>query len=168
MQRLLSLSCLLLVPLVTGCDPFDAQCDHLVEQDEQLECLDSAFMALRSDADRCYRGGERRGDEAERAEFIEEYCEDLEEDDDNYDRCQRALGNLDGLHERTRGDVERSDDSRERGRTIRSGLSEGRSLASCNRGRQRSGDAREDCVEGETLARGEVNYTCVEGTWTED
>ena len=167
MQRLLSLSWLLLVPLAVGCNAFDSQCDHLDEQDEQLECLDSAFMALRSDADRCYRG-ERGGDEASRAERIEEYCEGLEEDDDNYERCQRALGNLDGLHERTRSTVERSDDSDERGQTIRSGLREGRGLAGCDRDRQRSGEAREDCAEGETLARGDLNYTCVEGTWVQD
>jgi len=193
MRNITVLSLLSMATFFCGCTAFDVQCDSLTDLDAQVECLDTAFLELRSSADACYdeqrdrgeagreecvegetldRGGvlytctrgtwisegeadpeaERVGDEGlgadrdgERAEDedadardredIRSYCAELSEGDEDYERCRGAMDELEGLHQRTRGEVERNGEARERRGIIRNGLREGRGLADCRRHR---------------------------------
>ena len=72
----------LLLPVFAGCTAFENQCNEFTEVDDQLACLDTAFLSLESELVRTRgeRTGERGG-EREAADLREylEYCDDLRE-----------------------------------------------------------------------------------------
>ncbi len=186
-MRLFSALILVLVPAFSGCSPFVAQCDGLSETGEQVACLDTAFEELRTDADACYdeRRGERTGEEFDWVAYCEglepdhedfdrclralegmehrELCEELEPGDQHWDRCHDSQRDLDGLHERARGDVEREDRVEARRTRIREGLRDGRDLADCERGRERGEPT--PCEDGDEATRLDETYLCVGGEW---
>lgn len=137
--------------------------DEAARGDVAYVCRDGDWYLL-SDEDEDVRlaetkGGEREGEDEEVREGAEDddreaededreslgdddrltertlFCEGLEEADEDYERCRTAMVGLDGLHERTRGLVERSAESEERRRGIRRGLRAGRGMAECDRDR---------------------------------
>jgi len=180
----------LLLPVFAGCTAFENQCNEFTEVDDQLACLDTAFLSLESELVRTR--GERTG-EREATDLREylEYCDDLRErasddewreqneddfeerlrecmavwerlgDDRERQECERdeeawgkedlrpeyvevrldvdtteesreeacprgELGELRTIRDRTRGAVQRGEDSDERGDRLREGLREGR------------------------------------------
>ncbi len=69
---------LVLLPTLTGCAAFENQCNQYSETDDQIACLDTAFLALESEIveSRGERNPEREG--ADLREYLE-YCEGLRE-----------------------------------------------------------------------------------------
>lgn len=150
-----TLSLLALAALTACASDFAAQCDGLTDKDEQLACLDAGFQSLRLDqaecqgideatrADDCYTVCSERGASDEECRLAcdtrdEERPQDTREEsrartDRDGRSDERSREDLDRLHLDTREDVDRSDRSAHRERTIRDGLREGERLARCER-----------------------------------
>jgi len=124
-------------------------CMGLLERLEDSERVDDDGKADRPDPDED-EDDEDWGDEDDEGDELRDFLDLWERFSDEDERDRGSRGELDGIHQRTRGAVQRSEDEDERRQMIRDGLLLGRGIVDRLRGdgegrdRSREPDSRTD------------------------